>query len=61
MNEYEDTIILCKDCQQKFVWTAGEKKFLDDLMYAGKIPVAIAPVRCRPCKQNRQKLFEKTY
>lgn len=44
MNEqFRDRILECKQCQQQFVWTAGEQSFYHDRRL-------LEPKRCKPCR-----------
>lgn len=45
--DFEDLEILCVDCGDHFVWTAGEQIFFRDKGL--KNP----PKRCKPCKQAK--------
>lgn len=45
--DFEDLEILCVDCGDNFVWTAGEQIFFRDKGL--KNP----PKRCKPCKQAK--------
>ncbi len=45
--EFTDLNIICIDCRQNFVWTAGEQTFYRD---KGLIN---PPKRCRPCKKRK--------
>ena len=45
--EFEDRAILCVDCGQEFVWTAGEQLFFYDKGLKNE------PKRCKPCKQAK--------
>ena len=45
---YEDKVLVCKDCGNEFVWTAGEQAF-----YAER-GLQNAPARCRDCRQARK-------
>jgi hypothetical protein len=40
---YQDKVIICKSCGQKFPWTAGEQKFYEE---KGLEP----PKHCRICR-----------
>lgn len=46
--EFSDQTLTCRDCQQQFVWTAGEQQF-----YAEK-GLLNAPARCPACRANRR-------
>lgn len=45
---YEDKTLICKDCGQEFVFTAGEQEF-----YASKGFVN-EPLRCKPCRDAKK-------
>jgi CxxC-x17-CxxC domain-containing protein len=45
--EYQDKNMVCADCRQSFVWTAGEQHF-----YAEK-GFGTPPKRCKDCKAKR--------
>ena len=45
---YEDKTLVCKDCGQEFVWTAGEQEF-----YASR-GFENAPQRCKACRDARK-------
>jgi CxxC-x17-CxxC domain-containing protein len=45
--EYRDKNLVCAECHQPFVWTAGEQLF-----YAGK-NFKNEPKRCKTCKTKR--------
>lgn len=53
-SELEDRTLICKDCGNKFVWTAGEQKFFLDKGLKN------IPKRCKPCTANyKDKIHEK--
>lgn len=45
---YEDKTLICKDCGEEFIFTAGEQEF-----YATKGFVN-EPQRCKACRDNRK-------
>ena len=45
---YEDKTLICKDCDQEFVFTAGEQEF-----YAAKGFVN-EPLRCKACRDKKK-------
>ncbi len=47
VNEFEDTTILCVDCDRDFIWTAGEQAFFRDKKLQNP------PKRCKECKQAK--------
>lgn len=50
--EFEDTNILCIDCAQEFVWTAGEQVFFRDKQLQNP------PKRCKDCKKAKNRRLE---
>lgn len=54
LEDLQDRMLICKDCGDKFVWTAGEQKFFIDKGLQNM------PKRCKPCTlAYKQKLLEK--
>lgn len=54
INSLEDKSLYCKDCGNKFIWTAGEQKFFIEKGLRN------IPKRCKVCTaQNKNKLREK--
>lgn len=54
INDLEDKTLVCKDCGNKFIWTAGEQKFF---LEKGLQNI---PKRCKICTaKNRDKLRDK--
>lgn len=47
ISEFEDVSILCVDCGNDFVWTAGEQTFFRDKQLQNP------PKRCKDCKQAK--------
>lgn len=47
---FDDRLLLCADCQQQFVFTAGEQLFFHDKQFRND------PKRCKPCKSRRSGL-----
>ena len=45
--EYQDRPIKCVDCNENFIWTAGEQVFFHDKGLKNE------PKRCKPCKQAK--------
>ena len=45
---YEDKVLVCKECNNEFVFTAGEQEF-----YAEKVFVN-EPQRCKACRDKRK-------
>lgn len=53
-SDLEDKTMICKDCGDKFIWTAGEQKFFLDKGLQN------LPKRCKPCTAiYKDKLREK--
>lgn len=53
-SELEDRLLMCKDCGEKFVWTAGEQKFFLDKGLQN------IPKRCKLCTSKfKDKIHEK--
>ena len=46
--EYRDKNLVCVECHQSFVWTAGEQLFYADKNFKNE------PKRCKSCKTKRQ-------
>ena len=46
--ELVDRLLICADCRQEFVFTAGEQLFFLDKQFKND------PKRCKPCKARRQ-------
>ena len=42
---YEDKTLVCRDCGQEFVFTAGEQEFYAEKGFQNE------PTRCRDCRQ----------
>src|SRR5678809_1762388 len=45
--EFQDRPIKCVDCNENFIWTAGEQVFFHDKGLRNE------PKRCKPCKQAK--------
>ena len=45
---YKDKILVCKDCGNEFIFTAGEQEFYDEKGFQGE------PTRCKSCRRARQ-------
>ena len=45
--EYRDKSLVCVECHQPFVWTAGEQLFYADKNFKNE------PKRCKDCKSKR--------
>src|SRR4051812_5419855 len=50
--EIDDSSILCIDCAQPFVWTAGEQSFYRDKGLENP------PKRCKPCKKAKTRRLD---
>ena len=50
MNEktYADETLVCKDCGNEFVFTAGEQRFYDEKGFTNK------PARCKVCRDAKK-------
>src|SRR4051812_25425547 len=47
VSEFQDTPIVCIDCTNEFIWTAGEQVFFRDKQLQNP------PKRCKECKQAK--------
>ncbi|MEA1960911.1 MAG: zinc-ribbon domain containing protein [Bacillota bacterium] len=45
---FEDKILVCQDCGEEFVFTAGEQEFYHEKGFENE------PKRCQDCRQNRR-------
>ena len=45
---YQDETLVCKDCGQEFVFTAGEQEFYAERGFEN------TPLRCRDCRNARK-------
>jgi len=45
--EFKDKNLVCVECNQTFVWTAGEQLFYHDRYFTNE------PKRCKECKSRR--------
>ena len=45
---YQDEKLICKDCGQKFIFTAGEQEFYAEKGFQNK------PQRCKACRDARK-------
>jgi CxxC-x17-CxxC domain-containing protein len=45
---YEDKKLVCKECGQEFIFTAGEQEFYAERGFANE------PQRCKPCRDARK-------
>ncbi|MDD5924117.1 MAG: zinc-ribbon domain containing protein [Clostridia bacterium] len=46
---YEDKTLVCKDCGNEFVFTAGEQEFYAEKGFTNE------PLRCKECRDARKK------
>ena len=47
MDEYNDKVLRCIDCEEEFIFTAGEQLFFADKGLKND------PKRCKPCKSKK--------
>ena len=45
----EDKILTCKDCGERFIFTAGERDFYTQKGFQNE------PARCGPCRRTRKR------
>ncbi|PKM82354.1 MAG: zinc-binding protein [Firmicutes bacterium HGW-Firmicutes-14] len=45
---FEDKTLVCKDCGNEFIFTAGEQEFFAEKGFENE------PQRCRDCRSNRR-------
>jgi len=45
---YQDKTLICRDCGQEFVFTAGEQEFYAEKGFMNE------PVRCKGCRDNKK-------
>ncbi len=43
----QDKTLICRDCGQEFIFTAGEQEFYAERGFS-------APLRCKDCRQKRK-------
>lgn len=48
---FEDKTIICVECNQPFIFTAGEQAFFNDKGLQNE------PKRCKPCKSRKNERF----
>lgn len=48
---YTDKILICKECGQQFVFTAGEQEFYAEKGFRNE------PTRCKECRAKRKALI----
>ncbi|HLG17145.1 MAG TPA: zinc-ribbon domain containing protein [Blastocatellia bacterium] len=51
MHEYQDKVLICIDCEEEFIFTAGEQLFFADKGLKNE------PKRCRACKERKNELI----
>lgn len=47
--EYQDKVLICKDCQLEFIFSAGEQKFFEEKELQN------VPQRCPDCRKRHKK------
>jgi len=45
---FEDKVLICRDCGNEYVFTAGEQEFYAEKGFQNE------PVRCKDCRVNRK-------
>lgn len=45
-----DQKLVCGLCREEFIYTDGERKFLEDLVRERKLPEVVTPRRCTTCR-----------
>ncbi len=45
---FEDKTLVCKECNQEFVFTSGEQEFYAEKGFQNE------PARCKPCRDSRK-------
>ncbi len=45
---YQDKTLVCKECGNEFIFTAGEQEFYDSKGFSNE------PQRCKPCREARR-------
>ena len=45
---FEDKVLVCKECGQEFVFSAGEQEFYAERGFQNE------PQRCKPCRDARK-------
>ena len=50
-SEHQDRLIKCVDCNENFIWTAGEQVFFHDKGLKNE------PKRCKPCNNGELKFI----
>lgn len=54
MYEYSDKVLRCIDCNEEFIFTAGEQLFFADKGLKNE------PKRCKPCKKKKNERIAST-
>ena len=56
MEEYKDKELVCRDCNEKFIFTAGEQQFYAEKGFESE------PVRCKKCRlAHKRQSFRPVY
>ena len=56
-NQFEDKTLICRDCNDEFIFAAGEQKFYEEKGFTNE------PMRCKICRdakkqsKNRSEMF----
>lgn len=53
--EYKDITIKCRDCNEDFVFTAGEQQFYEEKGFTNQ------PVRCPACRRAKKQQNNNRY
>ena len=48
MDEFQDKTLVCKDCGEEFIFTAGEQDFYKERGFNNE------PQRCKACRDKRK-------
>lgn len=46
---YEDKTLVCQECQEEFIFSAGEQEFYAEKGFVNE------PLRCKPCRDERKR------
>lgn len=49
--EKQDMNLVCKECNNEFIWSCGEQNFLVGLLKDGKIQEIKKPLFCKDCRE----------
>lgn len=60
-NKYQDIKKVCVQCNEEFIWTGGEQKFMNQLFEEGKIKAVIEPKRCPDCRKEKKARFDNRF